>query len=80
LFREAFTNTTGCSIELYNTDGAIGAARAAGVGVGYYSNFAESFRGMEKLVSIEPDKEARKKYTEAYEGWKKGLIGYLDQH
>jgi len=80
LFREAFANTTGCSIELFNTDGAIGAARAAGVGVGYYSNFAESFKGMEKLISIEPEKEKQKKYQDAYESWKSGLSKFLKNH
>jgi len=80
LFREAFANTTGCSIELFNTDGAIGAARAAGVGVGYYSNFAESFKGMEKLMSVEPEKDKQKKYKDSYENWKEGLNKFLKNH
>ena len=39
LFREAFANTTSAIVELYNTDGAQGAARGAGVGAGIYNNF-----------------------------------------
>ena len=73
LFREAFANTTGTTIELYNTDGATGAARGAGVGVGFYKNFNEAFIGLNKIETVEPQKALQAAYTEGYEKWLKTL-------
>jgi xylulokinase len=70
LFREAFANTTGAAIELYNTDGAVGAARGAGVGVGFYKNMGEAFVGLNKIDVIEPQKDLMGQYTEGFERWK----------
>jgi xylulokinase len=69
IFREAFANTTGATIELYNTDGATGAARGAGIGVGYYKNFQEAFIGLQKLKTIEPTADLQKVYQEGYQNW-----------
>jgi xylulokinase len=69
IFGEAFANTTNTCVELYNTDGATGAARAAGVGVGYYKHFAEAFVGFEKLKTIEPQKHLQEVYAEGYGKW-----------
>ena len=44
LFQEAFVNTTGTCLELYNTDGSVGAARGAGIGGGYLCQSRRSFR------------------------------------
>jgi xylulokinase len=76
VFATTFCNTTGCNIELYNTDGATGAARAAGVGCGVFGSFAESFTGMEVIKKIEPVAALRSSNTEAYEYWKSGLSAY----
>jgi xylulokinase len=73
VFSSAFANTTGCKLELYNTDGSIGAARAAGVGVKYYKTFAESFSGMRKITVVEPEAAKQKRYVEFYEKWKTAL-------
>ncbi|HUR10582.1 MAG TPA: FGGY family carbohydrate kinase [Flavitalea sp.] len=73
VFAEAFANTTGARLELYNTDGAIGAARAAGVGHGAYANFRDGFAGMEKVQEIDPDLKKQQAYGEAYEKWREGL-------
>lgn len=72
LFREAFANTAGVTIALYNTDGAQGAARAAGVGAGCY-NLQDAFRGMECLATIEPDAKLQPLYAEAYDSWLQGM-------
>ena len=77
LFASAFANTSGCCVELYNTDGAQGAARAAGVGSGVYKSFAESFTGMHKVKLFEPDDEKMEQYTNAYSKWKEGLAKRL---
>ncbi|WP_346318609.1 FGGY family carbohydrate kinase [Chitinophaga sp. YIM B06452] len=73
LFREAFANTVGVTIELYNTDGALGAARGAGIGAGVYNSFPEAFIGMECLASIEPEPALSKAYGESYAAWKNRL-------
>jgi xylulokinase len=69
LFREAFSNTTGATIELYDTDGAAGAARGAGVGVGYYGSFSEAFVGLNKIKTVEPQANLQAQYQEVYEKW-----------
>ena len=69
LFAEAFANTTGATVELFNTDGAQGAARAAGVGAGYYANTDESFKGLKVLERIEPNEALQKSYKDAYANW-----------
>lgn len=72
-FREAFVNTTDTAVELYNTDGAEGAARGAAVGVGHYKDFDEAFVSLECLDRIEPNASLREQYQEAYHAWEKGL-------
>ena len=69
VFTASFANTTGCVVELYNTDGSIGAARAAGVGAKVYNSFAESFKGMELIKKVEPKSELRHRYAELYDKW-----------
>ena len=69
LFREAFVNTTGTRLELFNTDGSQGAARAAGVGAGIYSDHSEAFEGLNRIDLLEPEPEKRKHYLEAYQNW-----------
>lgn len=73
IFREAFVNVTNTSVELYNTDGAEGAARGAAVGIGYYENFEEAFASLECLNRTEPEEELTNKYKEAYASWEEGL-------
>lgn len=69
LFRDAFVNLTGTRLELFNTDGSQGAARAAGVGAGIYANHSEAFEGLNRLQLLEPEPEKRKLYLDAYQNW-----------
>jgi xylulokinase len=73
VFSSVFVNSLGCDLELYNTDGATGAARGAGIGVGVYKNFAEAYSSMEKIKSYSPSKEGQEIYSSAYKKWKKQL-------
>lgn len=73
LFADAFANTSCATLELYDTDGATGAARAAGIGAGIYKSFSESFAGMKRIKTIEPSKEKISAYQQVYEKWKQGL-------
>lgn len=73
IFANAFSSLSGCILELYNTDGAIGAARGAGLGAGIYSNSNEAFNGMQIVKSYQPDKQLEAVYQEAYIQWKKNI-------
>ncbi|HOI50477.1 MAG TPA: carbohydrate kinase, partial [Prolixibacteraceae bacterium] len=73
LFRETLAGVSGATIELYNTDGSIGAARGAGIGSGYYASFTEAFTNLNKLETIEPDHSKAAAYQAAYERWKTAL-------
>ena len=73
VFRDAFVNTTQATLQLYNTDGAEGAARGAGIGLGFYKDYHEAFVGLNCLEIVEPDTNKYPKYQEAYQIWKKNL-------
>ena len=71
VFRDTLAGVTGATIELYNTDGAAGAAKGAGMGVGIYKDHDEAFASLEKLQVIEPNQADSPAYHEAYGRWKK---------
>jgi xylulokinase len=73
LFRQAFVNTLNVPLELYETNGAVGAAVGAGVGAGVYTSFSDAFNGLEKKSEEVPEPELSWQYTEAYQRWVKGL-------
>ena len=77
IFATTFSNLTNCRLEFYNTDGAYGAARGAGLGTGFYSSPNEAFRGMKLIRSIEPDESERVRILEIYSGWKKNLLKFI---
>ena len=79
LFREALSSISGSTIELYNTDGAQGAARAAGLGAGWYKSPKEAFIGLSTLETIEPKKKKSAAYQDAYAKWKGRLEDALSQ-
>lgn len=74
LFRDTLASVTGATIELYNTDGSVGAAKGAGMGIGYYKNNTEAFATLEKKQVIEPDTKQKTAYKDAYEHWKQCLL------
>lgn len=73
IFRETLSSITGATIELYDTDGAAGAAKAAGIGVGIYASPEEAFGSLKKIMTVEPDAKNRLQYQSAYERWKSRL-------
>ncbi|MBK7106524.1 MAG: carbohydrate kinase [Ignavibacteriae bacterium] len=77
IFTEAVANSTNSVVELYNTDGAQGAARGAGVGSGIFKSFDEAFVGFKKLKIVEPNQVLVKKYDEVYNKWKNKLNQFL---
>ncbi|MCL1943535.1 MAG: FGGY family carbohydrate kinase [Candidatus Azobacteroides sp.] len=73
IFRQTLASISGAVIELYDTDGAAGAAKGAGIGIGYYQSNKEAFASLEKLAVIEPEAELSAQYQEAYTRWKQYL-------
>ena len=71
VFREALSGVSGATIELYNTDGSVGAAKGAGIGAGIYRNAQESFSTLERLEVVLPQHEEA--YRAAYAAWKERL-------
>ena len=69
IFRNTLSGITGARIELYNTDGSVGAALGAGVGAGIYQSFGEAFRGLNELETIEPDAAVVPALQDAYNRW-----------
>jgi len=77
IFRETLAGVSGATIELYNTDGSVGAARGAGIGSGYYKSPAEAFSNLTKLETIEPDLNKKAEYEAAYGSWKSMLQKFI---
>lgn len=73
IFRDTLAGVTGATIELYDTDGSIGAARGAGVGAGFYKSFSEAFKTLEMKDTIIIPEKSRLKYQQAYQAWKEKL-------
>ena len=71
VFREALSGVSGATIELYNTDGSVGAAKGAGIGAGIYRNAQEAFSTLERLEVVLPQHEEA--YRAAYAAWKERL-------
>ena len=71
IFRDTLAGLSGAAIELYDTDGSLGAARGAGIGAGIYADFAEAFASLQKRLVVEPTENSA--YHEAYEIWKDQL-------
>lgn len=70
LFCDTLSGAGDTRIELYKTDGALGAARGAGIGAGIYTSFEDAFAGLSKRKEISPRPEV---YAESYGKWRQTL-------
>lgn len=83
VFTEAFVQVTGVPVDLYHSDGSIGAALGAGIGAGVFATAAEAFSLMAPVKQVLPGSSAwtgslsahaaSAAYEEAYQEWK-GLL------
>lgn len=80
VFREALATVSGAQIELYDTDGSVGAAKGAGIGAGIYKDHDEAFSTLALLGVTEPQEAKREAYAEAYARWKQCLQAELSKH
>ncbi len=79
VFSQAFADLSGATVELYDTDGAQGAARAAGLGAGVFASEEEAFAGLRPLERLEPDPARQAQYLEAFGRWEKALQREMGQ-
>ena len=70
IFRTTLATVADAVIELYDTNGSVGAAIGAALGCGYYATPQEAFRSLRKIDIVEPDVVNRGAYVEAYERWR----------
>jgi len=73
IFTKTLASVTGATIDLYETDGAVGAAKGAGIGAGIYKDADEAFSTLRHISTIEPDVQNQSAYLEAYALWKQRL-------
>lgn len=73
IFRETLAGVSGATIELFDTDGSVGAAKGAGIGAGIYADNNEAFSTLDRIEIIEPKASDRQAYADAYGRWKEIL-------
>lgn len=78
VFREIFVNVTGTRLEIYNTDGAAGAARGAALGDGFYQSTREAFDSLEQTECLEPDPALQEYYQSSYLDWIQTLNKFVE--
>ena len=76
VFIEAFVNATNTPLELYESDGSVGAAIGAGMGAGIYSNGKGAFRKMKPLKIVQPNEASL--YDSLYQKWNNALALHVD--
>ena len=72
LFRRTLAAVTGATIQLYETDGSVGAAYGAGIGAGIYSDSDDAFKTLKHIATESPVENAEE-YLVAYNRWKTAL-------
>jgi xylulokinase len=77
VFRDTLASVSGATIDLFDTDGAVGAAKGAGMGAGIYKDNNEAFASLVKLGEVHPAPD-RTPYLEAYARWKECLSKVLN--
>jgi xylulokinase len=71
VFTQAFADATGVAVELYESDGSLGAALGAGIGAGIFANAEEAFQHQVRLGEVQPQQTTL--YNELYQNWKMEL-------
>ena len=74
VFRDTLAEISGATIELYDTDGSVGAANGAGIGSGTFGSFQEAFENLNKMMVVEPTGTAQTISMQKHmKHWKKVL-------
>jgi xylulokinase len=72
IFSNTIASLIGQEIEIYNTTGAIGAARASGSIDGNFDKFGENLTKNDHVTTFSPQTD-NEPYQEAYQNWKQEL-------
>lgn len=78
VFRQTLSDVSGATIELFDTDGAVGAAKGAGIGAGIYESTDHAFASLTRLGQVSPGHDAQA-VQEAYARWKNILEKELEK-
>lgn len=73
LFRSTLATLCGAGIELFDTDGSLGAARGAALGAGLYASASEAFASLDRLGTVEREPSWSGALEEAYGRWLESL-------
>lgn len=73
LFRSTLATLCDSRIELFDTDGALGAARGAALGAGFYKNAEEAFASLKKVDVVAPEATWKAPLEEAFAKWKETI-------
>ena len=68
VFSNTISTILGNQIEVIETTGAVGAAKAAGVGIGHYKDLSEAMQNTKILQTYSPQNE-QQTYRDAYQSW-----------
>ena len=68
VFTNCFVNATNIPVELHDCDGSVGAAKGAGIGLGFYISPKDAFSNAVPIDWVEPTQS--KLYDELYCEWK----------
>jgi len=77
VFAQTFVDVTGVRLELYENDGAAGAAIGAGIGAGIFKSLEEAFSEQKAIGYLEP--KNTEAFEEIYQDWKKLLNEELNK-
>lgn len=77
IFKETLSNITQATIELYDTDGAQGAARGAAFGAKLYNSIQDAFLNLKKIEEVNPQPSLIEKTNYAYNKWLEQLNKFL---
>lgn len=72
IFSQTIANLLDCEIEVIKTTGAVGAAKASGIGAGLYKDLEEAMHQYEVENRFIPDSD-KELYHDAYQVWEKDL-------
>lgn len=72
VFRQLFSTALNVPLEFYDTDGATGAARGAGIGLGLYDTVS-AFDHLTRMEEITPDTQIESQLNDIYQQWKHQL-------
>lgn len=75
-FTSSLSNLLQCNIEMYDTTGAVGAAKASTVAIGVYNSIDEAIAEMKPIKTTEYNSD-NSQYQDAYNQWSKQLSNLI---